>query len=246
LVGWLIATVALALVSRLDPNPPGRFIDDVINLCCLWVGLVGAVLLAHRIFRATSETEGAAEHRPDTRIAAHRPGSFFLSEIRHDFGVALRPVDLAVGVCAGLAGQYVLTPLLELPLAPFVPHLFTRLSEPANSLTNGVNGVDFVILGLLVCLGSPVVEELYFRGLILRALLGKTARLPRGLAIAGPVVLSGVFFGLVHFEPIELLALSGFGALLALLAWVSGRLGPGFIAHVTFNTATFVTLAFAH
>ena len=56
----------------------------------------------------------------------------------------------------------------------------------------------------------------------------------------------GLVFGLVHFEALQLLALSGFGMMLALIACTTGRLGPGIIAHVTFNTVTFVALATSH
>jgi membrane protease YdiL (CAAX protease family) len=50
----------------------------------------------------------------------------------------------------------------------------------------------------------------------------------------------------VHFEPLELLALSGFGMVLSALAIRTGRLGPGFVAHAVFNIVTFVPLALGH
>lgn len=105
------------------------------------------------------------------------------------------------------------------------------------------------LLGVLVCVGSPLVEELFFRGLFLRGLLG-TARGRLGWravpAVLGSAVLSGVVFGLVHFEALQLIALSGFGVLLALMACTTGRLGAGIVAHITFNTVTFVALATNH
>ncbi len=60
------------------------------------------------------------------------------------------------------------------------------------------------------------------------------------------VLTSSVLFGLAHYEALELPALIGAGATFALLAASTGRLGPGFIAHVTFNTATIITLVYSH
>lgn len=239
-VGWLIATLAVNLWPHSGPSnkAPSLFAQNLINLTGLWIGLVGAVLSARSLYRAAGVTQAPTK-------------GGFLRQLCSDYGISIRAIDVPVGIVVGLAGQYVLTPIFELPLLPFVSHLYSRLNAPANSLTKGITGVHFVILGLFVCLGSPLVEELYFRGLILRSLLGQSERLLsrnrlRLLAVALPIVVSGVFFGLVHFEPLELLALAGFGMVLGLLAWGTGRLGPGVIAHITFNTATFVALARTH
>jgi membrane protease YdiL (CAAX protease family) len=57
-------------------------------------------------------------------------------------------------------------------------------------------------------------------------------------AIAG----SAVVFGLAHFQLLQLPALILFGLVLAILAKRTGRLGPGIVAHATFNAATVLTL----
>jgi membrane protease YdiL (CAAX protease family) len=169
--------------------------------------------------------------------------------LKDDFGLVFKWSDLPFGIAIGLFSQYVLALVLELPLYPFVPHLFHRLSAPAHSLTAGESGIDLALIGVLVCVGSPFVEELFFRGLFLRGLLGVArdrlswSAVPAVLASAG---VCGVVFGLVHFEALELLALSGFGVVLALVACATGRLGPGIVAHVTFNALTFIALAFSH
>jgi membrane protease YdiL (CAAX protease family) len=185
-----------------------------------------------------------------------------------------------IGVAVGLVSAYALVPLLEWPLKPFVSHLNQRLSAPAHQLTAHVNGPGYVILGLFVCVGSPVVEELFFRGLLLRGVLGwllgrsspgrliapsrsgsslpparpgpswvtgsSAPKMSARAAAAVAVVVCGIAFGLAHFEAVELLALSGFGAVLGVLALRSGRLGPGIIAHGTFNAVTIISLAHSH
>jgi membrane protease YdiL (CAAX protease family) len=224
--GVACGTIAVSIYATESGHPghPATFGANVASLLGLWVGLVGAVLLASR--------SGSGPRRLAARLA-------------EDYGLALRPwPDLAIGVAVGLGAQYLLVPLLELPLLPFVPHLFDRLGEPARGLTGGADTVRLVALGLLVCLGSPIVEELFFRGLLLRGLLGvfRTRRFAPALS----VTLSAVAFGLAHFEALQLIGLTGFGLLLGLLAYRTGRLGPGIVAHVVFNTATFVSIALAH
>ena len=230
LAGEVIATftVGLTYLTVKHGASPSTLLKDAAGLVGLWIGFVATALLAGPIERRRSPLR--------TRLV-------------DDLGLSFRAIDLPIGIAAGLFGQYVLAVLLELPLYPFVPHLFHRLGEPARSLTGGESGTALALLGVLVCLGSPFVEELFFRGLFLRGLLGK-ARGGLGWqavpAVLGSSALCGAVFGLVHFEPLQLLALSGFGMLLALMACTTGRLGPGIVAHVTFNTVTFVALATSH
>ncbi len=227
LAGFLLGQLAVVLYASLSGHAghPSGFGADVAGLIGLWVGFLGAVAI------------GSA------RRGGNRPVRARLSD---DYGLAIRLwPDVPLGIAVGVGAQYLLVPLLELPLLPFVPDLFTRLSQPAQQLTGDVHGAGLVVLGLLVCLGSPVVEELFFRGLLLRSLAGElVGRVRAGVPAA--LGLTGVIFGLVHFEPLQFLGLAGFGVVLAVLAWRFGRLGPGIIAHVAFNTVTIVALASAH
>ena len=103
-----------------------------------------------------------------------------------------------------------------------------------HNLTEGILLV-IAILFLFLAVGAPLVEELFFRGLLQRSLARRF----------GPVVAVGgsaVAFGLAHFEALQLAALILFGLVLGLLADRTGRLGPGIVAHATFNAATVLTL----
>ncbi len=229
--GFVLASVAVALFAG-TTGPKGQashFASDVASLGGLWVGLVGSVLVASFVADRTPRGPGA--------------------RLRDDFGLVLRPwPDVPLGLAAGLGSQYLLEPLLSLPLAPFVPHLSNRLGAPARALTSGVAPGGLALLGLLVCIGSPLVEELFFRGLLLRGLagsLGRVARLEGRPSAVVSVALSAVVFGLVHFEKLQLLGLIGFGVVLGTLAWRTGRLGPSIVAHVSFNAATYLSLAAA-
>jgi membrane protease YdiL (CAAX protease family) len=254
--GFVLASVLVSAVAALSGHP-GRTSgvgSDVASLLGLWTGLVGAAVVASR---RAARPGGEAPTAPRPRRAGAGAGERAASRtgaragvvtlLRDDYGwtVRLWP-DVPVGIAVGLVSQYALVPLFELPLLPFVPHLFTRLGAPAVSLTSGAHGAGLVLLGVLVCLGSPVVEELYFRGLLLRGLAGRLAGLGGRLGPVLSVVVVGIVFGLVHFEALQLLALVGFGVVLGALAWRTGRLGPGTVAHIAFNTAAFVSVARAH
>ena len=87
-------------------------------------------------------------------------------------------------------------------------------------------------------IGAPVIEELFFRGLLFRSLRRRFGPWP---AIVG----SAVVFGLAHFELLQLPALIAFGLVLGFMAEKSGRLGPGIVAHAAFNAATVLSLTLA-
>ena len=192
-----------------------------------WLGLIGTAIFA---VRSRPRQEGG-----------------LMADLASSFGLSLRwwP-DLPVGIALGVVAQFVLVPLFELPLVPFVPHLFHRLNGPAHALTANVNGPGLVLLGILVCAGAPIVEELYFRGVFQRALLGWFLKTSPRIALPATVIVVGAVFGLVHFEALELSALVGFGMLLSVTAFVTGRLGTGIVAHAAFNSVTFISLALIH
>ncbi len=55
-------------------------------------------------------------------------------------------------------------------------------------------------------------------------------------------MIGGTFFGLVHFQLLQLPGLIVAGILFGILAHRAGRLGPAIAAHVTFNMVTVVAL----
>ncbi len=239
--GWLIASLGIAVGGHVVAGHHlDRFAQDLIALAGLWMGLVGAVLSARAVFATHLPRPSDGTRRPDAASDG------YLRQLRRDFGIAMRPIDLPLGILAGLFSQYLLAPVVEAPLGLSVHYLYQRLNDPATSLTRGIHGIDFVVFALFACIGSPIVEELYFRGLVFRSLLGLTRSWERHVRVLGPVLLSAALFGIVHFQPIELPGLAAFGVVLALLAYRTGRLGPGLIAHITFNASTIISLSRTH
>ncbi len=179
----------------------------------LWVGLAGAAVWASR---------------------AHGSG-----QLAADFGLRIRPLDAVVGPIVGVVAQVGLVSLISLLLAPLVGH--PHVSQEATDLVRKAHGIGLVGLVVFVVIGAPVVEELFFRGLLLR---GLRIRMPDAVAIA----LSSVLFGLAHFQgasaggAVLVVSLFAFGVVLAVMAVRSDRLGPGIWAHAAFNAFTVIVL----
>jgi membrane protease YdiL (CAAX protease family) len=181
------------------------------GLVGLWLGLGGGILYAAR---------------------AKGSGS-----VEEDFGLRLQwRRDLLVGVVVGLGCQYGLIPLLYWPFEQLDPSLRHRLDDASKNVTQAAHGgLQITLLFVFLAIGAPVIEELFFRGLLLRSL---SRRFGPWVAIVG----SAVVFGLAHFELLQLPALILFGLVLGVLAERTGRLGPGIVAHAAFNAATVVSL----
>jgi membrane protease YdiL (CAAX protease family) len=170
--------------------------------------------------------------------ASSRKGTGRLSD---DFGWRLRPVDLLVGVVCAAVAHLFLDQVVARLLGPLLGH--PDASEPVEELVDAARGARMVGLLAFVSVGAPVVEELFFRGLLLRSL---QRRFGDRLA----VVLSGLLFGLAHVQALELAALvlvivslALLGIFLAALAVRTGRLGPSIVAHAAFNAMSVVYVA---
>ena len=173
----------------------------------LWLGLVGSVVLASRL-------------KGSGRVA-------------DDFGFRARWSDVGLGLGAAVVAQFVLLPLVALALSPLLGH--PEVSGPVQDLVDEARGPAFLLLVLTAVVGAPVVEELFFRGLLLRSLEN---RVGTGWAVAG----SSVIFGLNHLNDLSaagvllvMISIAALAVVLALLVVRTGRLGPAIVAHVAFN-----------
>ena len=91
------------------------------------------------------------------------------------------------------------------------------------------------IIGILVAIAAPIIEELFFRGLLLRAIEKRS----------GPtwaLWVSSLIFGAVHLQLLQLPALTLIGLVLGWLTLRYGRLGPAIWAHIAFNSVATITL----
>ena len=84
-------------------------------------------------------------------------------------------------------------------------------------------------LVLLIGIAVPVIEELYFRGVILHAFEHRY-----GLGVA--LVASSVLFGVVHIDLVVIIFTTWAGLVYAVTTAFTGRLGASIIAHALNNT----------
>lgn len=210
-VGYLIALVASGVLGAVWLSASGSVELSLAGLAVaqvgLWAGFLGAPL-----------------------FAAKRRGS---GSLRDDFGLTVRARDALLGIPIGLACQLVMLPLLYWPISRLVDT--SELSEPARELTGQAKGPAFVVLALVLIVGAPVVEELFFRGLLMRAC-------KRRWGPTGALVMSACVFGATHFQLLQFVGLAAFGAVLAWLALRYDRLGPAIWAHAAFNAVTVAAL----
>lgn len=175
----------------------------------LWLGLIGTVVWASR-------TKGTGS-------------------LRHDFRLEMRWVDVPLGLVAGFAGQLAIVAIV-IPVYRLLGIDTDEVGQTAEKLADrAVHTPDILLLVLIVVLGAPVIEELFYRGLFLRAV-------ERRWGSGASIVLTAAVFAAVHFQPYDFLALFLFGVLAAVLAVRTGRLGPGIWAHLAFNLTAVISL----
>jgi membrane protease YdiL (CAAX protease family) len=84
-------------------------------------------------------------------------------------------------------------------------------------------------------IAAPIIEELIFRGLVLRGFLSR-------MRPVAAIALQGILFGVAHVDPVRgwgnvglAFVLSGVGVTFGVSAYLTRRLGPTVIAHAIFN-----------
>jgi membrane protease YdiL (CAAX protease family) len=211
----LIGSIILVVAAALADVPLGDYADDIplsvvaLTQIPLWVGYLGVPLWAAR-------TKG--------------------NGLRIDFGLAMRWVDIPMGLAAGVVTQLVVIPLLYLPALRLTDLDPDDLSSAARELTDKANDpVGVALLVLIVVVMAPIIEEVFFRGLFQRAAI-------RRFGGAWGVVLPALVFGAVHLQLLQLPALVVFGLVAGVLTYRTDRLGPAIWAHVGFNGIAVISL----
>jgi membrane protease YdiL (CAAX protease family) len=196
-------------------HPGGNLALLVVSEAGLWTGLFGTCVLSSR-----------------------RYGT---GKVRADFRLRFRWIDLLIS----FGGAIVARCFAALVLLPFI-HVFRTAGNPDHALDSvtqlGTSG--WIVLILLSCVGAPLFEELFFRGLLQGQLV---ERFGPGIAIA----VTAIFFGAAHIANDPgiaglLLALSvgAGGVVLGVVRHFTGRLGSSIATHALFNVSAVVALAF--
>ena len=149
--------------------------------------------------------------------------------------------EIKAGLGIGLLGLFTAGRIAAL-LQSFFPddgpgsHVFLA-ARPSGSLI-------FVSI-VIMCVGAPIVEELYFRGVVQSVLM-------RSLGSTPGIAVQAMLFGLAHFQlgmtfnqaAVKCGTIFVLGLFLGTLRARTGRLGAGIVAHATNNViVVIVTLA---
>jgi len=202
------AAVAIAVAALLAAasHPGGDILAFCLTELALWSGMVAGVVYVSR-----------------------RRGT---GNLAHDFGWRLRRADLGIGAIGAIVGRST-TVVVAIPLYAAFHELLRNPSVglPARELTPGL----FAAYAVAACVGAPVIEELFFRGLV------QTRLVWRWGAVRG-IVVTSVLFGAAHLigwrGPASVLAATAIaagGVVLGYLRYRTGRLGTSTVAHALFN-----------
>jgi membrane protease YdiL (CAAX protease family) len=164
------------------------------------------------------------------RYVSRRWGS---GDLGADIGLEPRLADLAWGPMtwlAAIAAQIVIGAVV------------VALGVPLVGNTEGISEISadrtyVVSLVVTAVIAAPIVEEMVFRGVVLR---GLRSRLP----VVPAICLQGALFGIAHVDPVRgrgnvglVMVLSGVGIAFGVAAVLLGRIGPSIVAHAIFNGA---------
>ena len=154
-----------------------------------------------------------------------------------DFGLRIRAFDAPLGLALGIFCQLLVLPLLYAPIFSLTGTDKEALSRPAEQLAEGTDGTfSWLLFALLVGILAPVVEELFYRGLLLKAL--EKRRMP----VWAAVLVSSILFAGMHMQTLQFPGLLLVGLVAGTLAAITGRLGPSIWLHIGFNMTTVVAL----
>jgi membrane protease YdiL (CAAX protease family) len=216
-LGWVLAQIggAIAAAIVLAINDDTTDVEDLslawvaVAQLGLWIGMLGVPVVA-------------------SKLKGHGP-------VR-DYGLRSEGWDAPLGFAAGLLTQLLLIPLLYGPIFWLTDLDSSDLEDPARGLTDrATDSFGITMLILIVGIGAPIVEEIFYRGLLQRSL-------ERRFGVWPGILGSALLFGASHFQLLQLPALVLFGIVLGLLAQRTGRLAAPIAAHIVFNMTTVLFL----
>jgi membrane protease YdiL (CAAX protease family) len=203
----IVGSIALGVTGKDDLEQVPMWLYAIVQ-ASQWVGLAGVPI-----------------------VAAHYKGNGIVS----DFGARMTARDVPFGLMLGVALQLVMVPVVSWPWLKLLGRTSDDLEQRARDLTDRAHGFGLVLLTLVVVLGAPFVEELFFRGLTLRSF-------ERRFTPIVALLCTSVLFAATHLSLESFPALVVFGLVTGALVQRTGRLGPSWWTHVGFNATTIAIL----
>jgi len=177
----------------------------------LWAGFLGAVMYASRV-NGTHSLVG-------------------------DYGLSWPTAkDVVRGVAAGFLGR--VWPVILVFLTVWATHENVSASSPRILGETPVGAAGWFVVVLVTVVGAPLVEEIFFRGLVQGAFTRRVGAVPA-------IFITAIIFSVSHVTgegvaaPLTLFPMA---LLLGYLRHRTGRLASGMVAHATLNALVLLLL----
>ena len=181
---------------------------------------------------------GALGYGPSVAWWWFATGRWGSGDRRADVGFSPRWSDLGWGPLIWLATIMVQVAVTVVVLALDVP--ISNNTDDIGELSADRTYTVAIVITAVVA--APLVEELVFRGLVLRSLLSVSVP---PVAVIG----QGVLFGVAHIDPVRgvgniglAIVLSAVGVSFGVAAYLLRRIGPTMVAHAIFNGVVMIIL----
>lgn len=156
-----------------------------------------------------------------------------------------RAIDLLWGLSLGLVAR---------AAASVLEMLFFGRSGSGEVTLGAVDEGIWWIFGAIIAplILAPVIEEIFFRGILLPSIQRSAAGLGERTSRVLSVIVSAVAFALLHLVAVDssssalVVGLSTliFGLVTGVLVATTGRIGGAIVAHITFNALVLLPLLF--
>ena len=175
------------------------------------------------------------------KVAVRRHGAGSLRELGL---AALTWRQTGAGLVVGLVTRFG-AGALAVALTELFPREDVRdTAEPVVQLHHGA--LEVVVVSLILVVGAPFVEELYFRGLVQGSFTNR-------FGARTAVFAQAACFGAVHFRVgmsfaqavITVVTIAATGCVLGATRWHYEKLGPGMVAHAFFNAFVVLVILLA-
>ena len=177
-------------------------------------------------------------YAPSVGWCVHASRRWGTGRLGPDIGLRAQWSDLGWGpvVWIGALGAQLLT-------ASIVVALDLPISGNTDAISEASADRTYVVsLVITAVIAAPIVEEMVFRGVVLRGLRSRVSAVPA-------VALQGVLFGAAHVDPVRgvgnvglVMVLSGVGIAFGVASHLLRRIGPSIVAHALFNGAVLLVV----
>jgi hypothetical protein len=215
----LVGALALSALGALLVVPFGGSVHSLEALCLSQAGLWLALFAA-------------------CKVAVVRHGDGKLRELGL---VRFSWRQVGTGALVGIVMRFVAGALAVAIAQLFPGEQWKNTAAPGTAIDR--NALSITVLALILVVGAPFFEELYFRGLVQGAFTSRT-----GARFA--LFAQAACFGAVHYRlgmnlaetTVTVVTIGVTGAVLGSLRWHAEKLGPGMAAHAVFNAVAAVVL----